>query len=500
MIPVLSARQCKTLDELSILEEPVSSLQLMERAATAFTRKFCQLYKNNQPVGIFCGQGNNGGDGLAIARLLLKRNYEVTVYILDQQKTSPDFESNHVRLLRRHIPRYVHSAAELPPLQPPGILIDALFGTGLRKAPSGLEAATIQHMMECDLPIVSVDLPSGLSADKIPEEPVIRATHTLTFQYLKKTMLFPFSEPFTGKVHVLDIGLDAGRLPPAEIHCFIPEKRDVRRMLKPRSRYAHKGNFGHALLLNGSKEKMGAALLAAKACVLCGAGLTTAHLPASSLGILQQAVPEVMCSEDLSAEHFSTLPSLLPYTTVQAGCGLGTAESTAQALYRLLQEFRRPMVLDADALNLIASHGWMDAVPAGSILTPHLREFERLFGTYEDALKRHAAQLKFSAKYQVFILLKGANSCWSSPDGNAWFNPTGNPGMAKGGSGDVLSGMMAAFLAQGYAPFECGILAAYLHGMAGDLAAAVTGPYSLTASDLIQHLPAAFQQVLRHEE
>lgn len=522
MIPILSAKEIKELDAATIKNEPILSIDLMERAAKALTNKFCKLYSKHQPVIIFCGQGNNGGDGLAISRLLHEKKYAVEVFILVQKTASPDFEANHFRVqrIKKLFPKYINTKSDFPKLKNDCVIIDAIFGSGLNKPVDGVAAELISHINKSKKEIVSVDLPSGFFADKIsslsaetsstagvitkevvkPEGNIIRASKTISFQLPKKTFFFSSSYEFVGPWEKVDIGLDEKFLTETKCTDFFIEENDVRKILRPRKKFDHKGKFGHALIVAGSREKMGAAILASKACLLSGAGLTTAHVPNCGIAVLQSSIPDIMCSADINEEEITFVKNAENYSAVAVGCGIGTSEKTSAALFNLLSSSTKPFVLDADALNIIsANKSWMKLIPENSILTPHPKEFERMFGLFKNELERNEAQKKFSIKHKIFIVLKGAYTCITSPNGNCFFNSTGNPAMAKGGSGDVLTGMLVSFLAQGYSPQDSCIFATFLHGRAGDIVAKHTGENSFTASQLIKKIPKAFLSITKNE-
>ncbi|MCX8019564.1 MAG: NAD(P)H-hydrate dehydratase [Chitinophagaceae bacterium] len=498
---ILTASQIREWDEYTIGHEPVSSLRLMERAAEACTVHIVRLYPKAKRVAVFCGKGNNGGDGLAIARMLLKKNFEVVVYILEfGHLGTPDFQANLNRLhqYNYHEIHYIQSKSQLPALAPGTLIIDALFGTGLNRPLEGLAAALAEHINQSGCEVVSVDIPSGMFADTSCKNfPMVKATHTLSFQCYKPAFLMSENKDALGTVHLLDIGLHPDFYRTLQTEFELTDNEIIRGIYKKRNRFSHKGDFGHALLIAGSRGKMGAAILAAKACFRSGVGLLTCHVPRCGYEILQTAVPEAMVSDDASDDYISCLPDDTGrYDVLGIGPGLGTAKETAQMLFALLTGFRKPVVIDADALNILSTEkNNLSLIPKQSVLTPHPREFERLAGTSANDYERIHKAKEFSARLQCIIVLKGHHTFIASPDGKGYFNATGNAGMATAGSGDVLTGIITSLLAQGYSSFASAVLGVYVHGLAGDLAAADLSEEGLTASDIAFYTAKAFAKI-----
>jgi NAD(P)H-hydrate epimerase len=328
---------------------------------------------------------------------------------------------------------------------------------------------------------------------------MVRADFTVSFQLPKLSFFLPECYPFVGKWSLVNIGLDKNFLRQTNATYFYLTRKDPGKILKQRSTFGHKGNFGHALLVAGSLGKIGAAVLAARSSMRSGLGLLTVHVPRCGYSILQTAVPEAMVSVDDHEHYLTGLGSLDGYTTLAIGPGLGRAQKTAAALGTILQDFGKPVVIDADGLNILAENReLLQLIPRGSILTPHPGEFERLVGKWSDDFEKLALLKKLAIDTRSVIILKGAYSSIASPDGNVYFNPTGNPGMATGGSGDVLTGVLVGLVAQGYEPLQACLLGVYLHGLSGDIAALDTGIDSLIASDLVDYLPSAFQSVRKN--
>ena len=492
---ILSAQQIREADAYTIAHEPVSSLDLMERAALKFTEGFVKRFPDTQvPVYIACGTGNNGGDGLAVARLLHGRCYEVTVFLYGTGGAlSPDCQINLERLpgFGGVAQRSVAPGIPLPVLPESAILVDALFGSGLNRPLQGFWAESVSALSAHRGPKVSIDLPSGLYADCPSEGVVFEADYTLSFEAPKLAFFFPENERYVGEWSVLPIGLHPAFLESAPCAHFWTTPDEARSRLRPRQRFSHKGSYGHALLVCGRSGMAGAAILSARACLRSGTGLLTVHSPANNRIPLQTAVPEAIFHSDPHPDHWTEPHFPTETSAVGIGCGIGMAVESAAALEHLLAS-GLPLLLDADALNLIARQGWQKKIPKNTILTPHPKEFERLFGPSANGFERLARQREKAMELGLVILLKGAFSSICLPDGSCHFNSSGNPGMATAGSGDVLSGILTGLLAQGYAPAEAAILGAYLHGKAGDRAAAAIGQQALIAGDIIEYLGAAF--------
>lgn len=469
----------------------------MERASATFVKRFLEEYNSGHPIHVFCGPGNNGGDGLAVARMLLARGYEVSVYLVQNGKFSVDNSANLERLRKLAEDKIiVIDGALLPELRNNSIVIDALFGTGLTRPVKGLEAEVIRHINKSDAHVVSIDVPSGLFCDmpNQKKDAVIEADRTFTFACPKLSFFICENEKYTGKLEVLDIGLLPDFLDKTETSYQHITGKMAKRILKLRERCGHKGNYGHALLIAGSYGKMGAALLSGEACLRAGAGLLTMHIPKCGYEIVQTALPEAMASVDAGAKKINYLPDLERYKSVGIGPGIGIRTGTASVLQRLLEMNYRQLVLDADALNILSENKhWMSMLPAETILTPHPKEFERLAGSAANDWERMGAAQNFANHFKCVLILKGGYTSIHFPDGNTWFNTTGNPGMATGGAGDVLTGILTGLLAQGYSPQDAAVLGVYLHGLAGDIAAQNKSQWGMLAGDIIRHLGDAFK-------
>jgi ADP-dependent NAD(P)H-hydrate dehydratase / NAD(P)H-hydrate epimerase len=489
---IFSAEQIRAWDIFTIEKEPVASLQLMERAAIACVDWLSENGFTQNPIAIFCAKGNNGGDGLAIARLLRERFISVRVFILEfGHKGTADFQANLERLHDKDCPiHFIQSEAHFPQLSPGEVLIDALYGSGLNRALDGLNAALAGWMNSSGHAIISIDIPSGMPTDSSSlHHPVVMARHTLSFQSYKLAFLFAANAPALGKLHILDIGLHPDYEAATIAAYDLTDLSLASAIYQPRHPFAHKGHFGHALLVAGSKGKMGAAVLAARACLRSGAGLATCLVPEQENGIVQTAVPEAMTMTGIEQAS-----QLSVYQTAGIGPGLGTGEAVAPLLEYLVHTLPVPLVLDADALNVLAKQpALLKDIPPGSILTPHPKEFTRLFGESADEWERMKKAQEKAAELQVIIVLKGHFTFIAMPGGKGYFNNTGNAGMATAGSGDVLTGILTGLLAQGYPPEQAAILGVYLHGMAGDLAAKALSQEAMIAGDIIRFLGKAFK-------
>lgn len=495
---ILSAEQIREADAFTIENEPIRSLDLMERAANAFVKWFVEQFNATRDVNIICGPGNNGGDGLAIGRLLFGRGYKVNVHVIKvSDKCSEDFRLNLNRL-KELIPIHeILNNNHIPAFESNLVIIDAIFGSGLTRPAEGLYGKVIKAMNKSSATIVSVDIASGLFTDSHSEgENIVQPDYTITFQLPKLAFLLPSNEKYTGKVVVVDIGLSKDFIHTVASQTFYVDKEFVSSKVKRRNFFSHKGTYGKILLIAGSKGKMGACVLATKACLRTGSGLVTAHIPKAGYEIMQISVPEAMTSLDKSKKIFTSLPDISIYDTLGIGPGLGTDEKTVAAFSQLLIQADKPVVIDADGLNILSKHkDIIDKLPPHSILTPHPKEFERLAGEPENDFERLEMQKEFSARYNVIMVYKGGYTSISTPDGKLFFNASGNPGLATGGTGDVLTGVITSLLGQGYHPEDATVLGVYLHGLSGDIAIRRKGPEALIASDVIEHIADAYKEL-----
>lgn len=500
MMKILSSGQIREIDKYTIENEPVPSIDLMERAATVCTGWLNERYPSSTNFVIVAGPGNNGGDGLAIARLLAERGYNhiKLAFLKFTDKFSRDFLINLERLKRVGAVEVmeIKQEEEFPEIPRGTIIIDAIFGSGLSRPAKGLPAEIIDKINDSGAKIIAVDIPSGLFGEDNSQNPpdhIIRADHTLTFQLPKLAFLFPENEAFVGEWHVLSIGLHPVAIEEAAATYYLLEEKDARALLKKRKKFSHKGHFGHALLIAGSYGKMGAAVLAANGCLKSGVGLLTTHVPGYGYNAIQATVPESMVTIDGSNEVFSDVSGLDKFDVLGIGPGIGKEPPTVNAFRKLLDQTDKPMVLDADALNILSENRELiKKIPGGSILTPHPGEFSRLAGKVSNSFERINKASGMAREHNLVLILKGAYTSIHAPDGAVYFNNTGNPGMATGGTGDVLTGITLGMLSQGYAPADAAKLAVYIHGLAGDLAAGEMGQESLVAGNIIDFMGKAF--------
>lgn len=495
---LFSAKQIQSADRYTIEHEPITSVALMERAASA-----CVDWIRSKPfqqlnIYVFCGLGNNGGDGLAIARMLLEAGYSVGVYIVRySDNCSDDFRINEERLKELQTVQitYLQEGDAMPVLHEDDIIVDALFGTGLSRAVTGIAAQVIGHINQSKATVIGIDLASGLYAEQHSDSnsAIIKPKYTLSFQFPKLAFFFAENELFVGEFILLDIGLHPDFIDKEPAKNYFLNRDFIKHIIKARKKFSHKGSYGHALLIAGSEGKMGAAVLSAKALLRSGAGLLTMQVPGCGYEIMQSTVPEAMVITDKNSRYISECHYSDRYNAIGIGPGIGTEDETALVLKTFLKSAIKPVVLDADALNNLSAHkDELALIPKHSILTPHVKEFERLSKIADNDFERNRLQVEFSQINQVYVVLKGAHTCITTPDGHCYFNSTGNPGMAKGGSGDALTGIITGLLAQSYSPLESAMIGVYMHGLAGDLAKIKKGETGMIASDIIDCLPDAF--------
>jgi hydroxyethylthiazole kinase-like uncharacterized protein yjeF len=503
---IFCSEQIKEIDEYTIQHEPVASIDLMERASGQLLRWYISRFERSGRIFIFAGPGNNGGDGLALARLLAANRYNVEVhYVKFTEKTSVEWEINRKRLEKETTVRlsYLSVSDQFPVITSEDIVIDAIFGSGLSRPVEGLPGEVIKQINHVDSTVISIDIPSGLFGEdnsKNTYDTVVKADYTLSSHFPKLSFMFAENAPYVGEWFVLNIGLNSNAIRNTLSSYMFSENSDVEPLLKKRNQFDHKGTFGHGLLVSGSSGKMGAAVLGAEAALRSGIGLITCHIPSCGNVIIQSAIPEAMVSVDKSEEYISDIGSTGSFSAVGIGPGLGTEPVSQKALHNLLSECKKPMVIDADALNILSlNKKWFSLLQTGTILTPHLKEFERLAGKTESGFDRLKRQIEFSGENKCIVVLKGAHTSVTTPEGKVMFNSTGNPGMATGGSGDVLTGIILSLLAQGYTPEDAAVFGVYLHGLAGDIAAGESCYESIIASDIINCIGKAFNKIREHE-
>lgn len=501
---IFEAKHIYQADKVTIKKQQVGSVDLMERAANQiFQWLHIRMQGAQVPIHVFCGIGNNGGDGLAIARMLISNGYLVKVYVVNySEKRSKDFLINFDRLKEMDIwPKILGAHDQLPEIDQQDIVIDAIFGIGLDRPMSDWVAKLIDQINENKAFTLAVDIPSGMfmRANPYAEGSIIQANFVLSFQAPKLPFFLPTTGVYVNQWEVLDIGLDMEFLMEQDTPYHLIGKQEVLPMYLPREKFAHKGDYGHALIIGGSYGKIGAVQLAVNACMRSGVGLTTAFVPKCAYSILQTAVPEVMVATGDGEDILEDIKLPVQPTVVGMGIGMGTHQNTASAINKFLQKYEGSLVLDADAINILSSHKEMlDLLPKSTVLTPHPKELERLIGSWENDFEKLQMAQDFSNKYDVVLLIKGAHSI-TVYQNYYYINNTGNPGMATAGSGDVLTGMITGFIAQGYSSLHACIFAVYLHGLSADLAIQYTGYQSLLASNIVDGIGTAFLELFKQE-
>lgn len=503
---ILNTNQIRQADADTIKNEPISSIDLMERASRAFVKWFSGKFESkSQKIKIFCGLGNNGGDGLAIARMLQPLGYDLEVFVVGySSRKTENFDINLQRLERQLTIEFIDNEKYIFQVNNDDLIIDAIFGSGLSRPTDGLIKSIVEKLNKCGAKIISVDMPTGLFADKPnnTEDVIVKASQTVSFQTPKLAFMLPQNAEFVGDWHIVDIGLSERFIQNAETKYFYSRANEVEKLIIPRKRFAHKGNFGHALLIAGSYGMMGAAVLSARACMRSGVGKLTVHSIPAGMQIMQSFVPEAMYWEVwggktdgmLITEQWD-LETIKSYQAIGVGPGLGVHGKIRKSIEKLCEACEKmavQMVLDADALNNFSigkGRVAINKIPKGSILTPHPKEFKMLINTtWKNDFEKLDLLAQFAVNQQVIVCLKGANTAIAFPDGTIHFNSSGNAGMATAGSGDVLTGMILGLLAQGYSPENAALLGVYQHGVAGDKAAENRGMISMIASDIVDNI------------
>ena len=500
MLPLLVSAQIREADAYTTEHEPIASIELMERAAKAFVGWFVNHFPDRfQSISVYCGTGNNGGDGLAIARMLSGHGYQkLDVKIARfSARSSDDFDTNLHRLAPLGIGIFEIKPGEDLPEENSGIIIDALLGTGLNKPLEGDYKRLVNYLNNLQKTVVAVDVPTGFFCEGVtdPEATVLKADLTITFQQPKINFLLPESAPYIHCWETVNIGLNEQFIRSLDSPYQLVEERDIRKRLKPRQRFSNKGTYGHSLIIAGADETMGAALLSASACAYAGSGLTTACIPPGGLVALNSYHPEIMAivrnkekEPEIEWEKFST---------IAIGPGIGKDKDTLALLVKLLKTYQKPVVIDADALNLLSVHmGLWRHVPKGSIITPHMKEFDRLFGEHTSWWQRLETGIDMAKEHGIYIVLKNDYTITITPAGKLFFNSTGNAAMASGGMGDVLTGVIAALLAQKYSPEEACIIANYIHGKAGDELALPNRMHVVLPGLLIAQIPVTMAKLM----
>ena len=496
---IFSSEQIRACDAYTIKASRIQSVELMERAATRCATWIKDNYPRDSLFVVLCGNGNNGGDGLALTRILHQRGFGVKAFVLKlTDHLSADCHANLLRLqqISESLVSYVAPETYITDLPGHIIIVDAILGTGLSRPLEGWLAAFIESLNKLPNQKIAIDIPSGLPADLLADEhaSILRVQETLSFQFYKRSFLHPETYRYTGRVHLLDIGLDRTFIQNTNTLYRTIEEEDIRAIFRPRDPHSHKGDFGHAFIVAGSYGKMGAAILAARSALRSGAGLVTTCVPECGYAILQSAIPEAMCAIT-GTDVAERIEGWERATVVGIGPGIGTSEKTIEAVTEFLDACKSPVVVDADALNIIAANqDLLSKLPKHSVLTPHPKEFARLFGENTNSMIQVDHARIQAMRYGFIIVLKNHFTTVISPEGECWYNMTGNPGMATAGSGDVLTGIITGLMAQGYEPLQAALMGVYIHGKAGDLAAVSRSMEAMIASDITDHLAGVFLQ------
>lgn len=493
---ILTAKQIQDCDQYTIKNEPVASIHLMERAAQACVDWISENCNHHRNFAIFCGTGNNGGDGFAIAKMLYLKGFDIDVFTNCKGKFSPDAHVNFKALkeISGITLRDFKDAAGYR-FDNRTVIIDAIFGTGLSRPAEGDVRNLIAMLNDKTNLKISIDLPSGLFADHIFSEgsTVFKADYTLSLQFWKKTFLHPETGKYTGKVHILDIRISDDCIAEARTDDFVIHDM-VKNIFRLRDDFSHKGTYGKAIIAGGSYGKMGAAVLAARSCLRSGAGLTFVSAPKCGYEIIQTAAPEALFLE--AGTDYIDRFGPDEKAVFGIGPGLGTHEKTAESFLLFLRTYSRPLVLDADALNIISEHpGSVELIPEKSLITPHPKEFERLFGKTENSFERLQLAKTKARELNVYIILKDHHTQVVTPEGKVFYNITGNSGLAKGGSGDILTGILTSLLAQQYTEEQAAILGVWFHGRAAEYASERCSKESVLPTDVIEAFGNVFEEL-----
>ena len=502
MIKIFANDQVRSLDMYTIENKPIASSDLVEEAAMAFVKEFCLHYSKISRIIVFAGQGKNGADALAIARMLNDESYKVITYLINPTNyLCPECEENRRRLLNLEQAEFFEIQKEfvLPTLTERDVVIDGLFGTGLNKPLEGGFAGLVNFINNSPAKVVSIDIPSGLFGEDNRGNnmnAIIKADMTLTFNYPKLSFLFPENACYVGEWQIINVDILPEIIEMTPTRYKMITEEDMQQVYHPRPRFSHKGTYGHALLIAGSRGKMGAAMLSAKACLRSGVGLITAHVPKCGEQLMQTYIPEAMVETDKHNDLLTEIQNVSAFSAIGIGPGIGQEVESAVAIDELFDKVDSPMVIDADALNIISSNeSLLGKIPANSILTPHPKEFDRLAGPSNSAYEIMLKASEFAKRYNLCIVLKDAYTAVCTPEGNVYFNSCGNPGMATAGSGDVLTGIILGFLAQGMEPKTAAVSGVFIHATAGDFAAATKSEESMIASDITEALGKAFKSL-----
>lgn len=511
MLPILTDQQVRTVERSMVAAGAVRSIDLMERAGAAVARRILELeghgaFGSAPLYVVFVGMGNNGGDGLVVARLLHKSGRSVRVILVQHRPTSSGDRAMCLdRATLAGVPlEAMHAVEDLPFIAANEVLIDAILGTGADRPLEGSLLQLVDRLQDLPNRVVSIDRPTGTTIGPMSttKNKCLRAQHTIVFQVPRPYLFHPGIGEAAGAWYVEPVGLDRVLLAQERPYAQWLEVEDIRAMVHPVRRFSHKGDRGHALLIAGSTGMHGAAVLATGGCARSGVGLFTVHAPMEALQALGTCWPDAMTCPDHGPASLRSWVDGNRATALGIGPGLGATERADTLLNEVIACWNGPLVLDADALNGLARHpDWLRRLPPITILTPHPKEMDRLLGmSSPDPEARFQRTRSFAHEHRCHVLLKGAFSVICTPDGEAIFNSTGNAGMAKGGTGDVLTGLLTGLLAQGYTAREASLLGCYLHGSAGDLAAQRLGTEAMRASDLVTDLPSAWGHLMDRDQ
>ncbi|MDH7445602.1 NAD(P)H-hydrate dehydratase [Aquimarina sp. 2201CG14-23] len=505
---IFSAEQMRKADEVTIESQKITSLELMERAATQIFNVLHQRLQGAPiPIHVFCGLGNNGGDGLVISRLLVEHGYHVKTYIVNfSDNRSKDFLENYDRLkaILSEWPIQLKSEDDLSDIaiKQEDMVIDAIFGIGLNRPLLPWVVALIKKINASRCFTLSIDIPSGLYADKAPDNPegVIYASTTVAFQLPKLVFFLPETGQYSQDLEVIDIGLDRGFIAQTPGFADLIGKNEALSLYRPRHKFAHKGDYGHCLLIGGSYGKIGSIVLTTKSALRIGAGLATTYIPECGYDILQTSVPEAMVITDKEDDYITKIDFDLNPAAIAIGVGLGTHEKTISAFEEFLKQNKAKLVIDADGINILSKEAtFLEYLPKQTVLTPHPGELKRLLGSWNDDFDKIKKTKEFSKKYDSIVVIKGANTLVIYQD-NIYVNTSGNPGMATAGSGDVLTGIITGLISQGYEPLYATIFGVYLHGSSGDIAIQETGYQGLLASDIVSNIGKSYLELFKKPE
>ncbi len=499
---IFPVKTISEIDKYTIEHEPILSINLMERAARKLFEYIQTNFQESASYLIFAGPGNNGGDALALARLLLLSGKDVTVVMLRNNDLSDETKINRQRLnfLEHAVVVSLDKGHPIPLPEPDTIIIDGLFGAGLNRPLEKENLELVKKINSWPNYKISIDIPSGLMGEDNFDnnyEGIICADIVLSFEFPKLSFLLPENRKFIKEWKILPIGLHKSKIEELETSWFYTQLNDVKEKIIFRDRFAYKNELGHALLIAGSTGMMGAAVLASKACMRAGVGLLTVHIPQNNEQILYTTLPEALVSIDRSSIMFTEFPDLEKFSAIAVGPGIGKKTNSKRALCDLISMVdKKPIVIDADAINILSKNNdWIEKLSENTILTPHEGEFRRLVGDWKNDVDKIEKGVGFAKKYNLITVLKGHNSVVILPNGECHFNSTGNAGMATAGCGDALTGVILSLLAQGLPPKDAAIAGVFIHGLAGDIAAKLVGIEGMITSDLIDNIGIAIKQI-----